>query len=155
MPSDEFRNLVALSTSFSAILRAFDLRTEGGNIATVRRRIEEEKIDAQHIKTGRGSNGGRKFSPKFRPYEEMFVENSTNRRHTVKKRIREEALIPYICQMCGQGPEWNGKELVLVLDHTNGVYNDDRLENLRFLCPNCNSQTPTFAGRNSRIVRTS
>jgi 5-methylcytosine-specific restriction endonuclease McrA len=52
--------------------------------------------------------------------------------------------------LCGQQPMWNGKQLVLILDHINGINNDNRLENLRLLCPNCNSQTPTFAGRNAR-----
>lgn len=47
------------------------------------------------------------------------------------------------------GPEWQGKELVLVLDHINGIHSDNRLNNLRLLCPNCNSQTSTFAGRNT------
>lgn len=52
--------------------------------------------------------------------------------------------------MCGLGNNWNGKPLVLILDHINGIYNDNRIENLRLLCPNCNSQTDTFAGRNCK-----
>jgi RNA polymerase subunit RPABC4/transcription elongation factor Spt4 len=46
-------------------------------------------------------------------------------------------------------PEWNGKVLTLQVDHINGVNDDHRLENLRFLCPNCHSQTPTYAGSNA------
>ena len=57
-------------------------------------------------------------------------------------------LYPYICAECGQLPEWNGKPLVLQVDHVNGDPTDNRPENFRFLCPNCHTQTETFAGRN-------
>ncbi len=81
------------------------------------------------------------------PSKDLFVENSTSCTSTVKKRIIAEKLLPYECAICGRGPVWKGKELVFVLDHINGVNNDHRLENLRFLCPNCNTQTETFAMR--------
>lgn len=54
----------------------------------------------------------------------------------------------YKCAICGQEPIWNGRELVLTLDHINGINNDDRLDNLRWLCPNCDRQTQTFGGKN-------
>jgi hypothetical protein len=57
-------------------------------------------------------------------------------------------LYPYVCSECGQLPEWNSKPLVLQVDHINGDPTDNRPENLRFLCPNCHTQTETFAGRN-------
>lgn len=56
----------------------------------------------------------------------------------------------YKCACCGNTGEWNGRPLVLQLDHINGDNCDNRLENLRFLCPNCHSQTDTFAGRNCK-----
>lgn len=68
----------------------------------------------------------------------------------LKKRIITQKLIPYKCGVCPIKDIWNDKPLVLVLDHINGIPNDNRLENLRFLCPNCNSQTETFAGKNNR-----
>jgi len=68
-------------------------------------------------------------------------------RASVRKTIIREELIPYECSKCGIN-EWNGKMLSLHLDHINGVNNDHRLENLRFLCPNCHSQTDTYTGRN-------
>ena len=52
---------------------------------------------------------------------------------------------------CNKG-EWLGKPLVLQLDHINGVRDDHRLENLRFLCPNCHSQTDTYGGKNSNVI---
>ena len=56
----------------------------------------------------------------------------------------------YKCEICGIEGMWNGKPLVLILDHINGNPEDNRYENLRFVCPNCNSQLPTFTGRNKK-----
>ena len=68
--------------------------------------------------------------------------------HRLKPLIVALGLLPYCCGMCGQPPTWNGRPLVIQIDHINGDAADNRLENLRFLCPNCHSQTDTFAGRN-------
>ena len=79
------------------------------------------------------------------PHEFLFTKNSNYNRDNLKRRIIAEELISYICAICHAEPYWKNKQLVLVLDHINGINNDNRLENLRFLCPNCNSQTETFA----------
>jgi hypothetical protein len=96
---------------------------------------------------------GRKFGRKKiwdekYPLESVLVENSTYARHALKKRIRKQELIPYVCGCCGIGPEWNDKPMPLILDHINGVNNDNRLENLRFVCSNCDSQLDTYKSRN-------
>lgn len=88
------------------------------------------------------------------PDETVFVEGSTYPRHKLKARIIKQKMIPYICADCGMKPFWNGKELVLQLEHKNGISNDNRLVNLAFLCPNCHSQTHSYAGRNSAGMRT-
>ena len=79
--------------------------------------------------------------------EEVFIENSTYARHHIKKRIIEQEMIPYECFNCGNTGEWMGKQLPLILDHINGVNIDNRLENLRFACSNCDSQLPTYKNR--------
>jgi hypothetical protein len=68
----------------------------------------------------------------------------------LKRRLLRERLLINRCVECGLEPIWQGKPLVLVLDHVNGDSSDYRLDNLRLLCPNCNSQQDTFAGRNNR-----
>jgi hypothetical protein len=73
----------------------------------------------------------------------IFIENSRVGRQTTKNRIISDNLIDYRCVFCGNNGEWLGKKITLILDHINGVNNDNRLENLRFVCPNCNSTLDT------------
>lgn len=82
------------------------------------------------------------------PLQQVMVKDSTYSRGTLKKRLLGTGLIRNECSLCLQGPSWQDKSLTFILDHINGINNDNRLENLRLLCPNCNSQTSTFSGRN-------
>lgn len=82
------------------------------------------------------------------PDELVFCENATIARHHVKRKIINRNLIPYSCDICEIGPEWHGNPMPLILDHINGINNDNRLENLRFVCSNCDSQLPTYKSRN-------
>lgn len=83
------------------------------------------------------------------PHEQLFVKNCKHGRRIVKTAIIRDEVMPYRCG-CGLTDNWQGKPLVLQLDHINGINNDNRLENLRFLCPNCHSQTETFCGSNCK-----
>lgn len=143
---DEFESLVKKSETIADILRYFNMNNKGGNHATVKRRVKLENIDISHISLGRGSNKGKRFNPK-KTNDEYFCENSSANRHHIKKRIIKNNLIKYECSACGLANSWNNKELVLQLEHKNGIPNDNRLENLCFLCPNCHSQTDTYAGK--------
>jgi len=71
----------------------------------------------------------------------------------LKERLYKEGLKDKICEICGQDEYWKGKKMSLILDHINGVNNDHRLDNLRIVCPNCNSTLDTFAGKNSKKCR--
>jgi hypothetical protein len=79
----------------------------------------------------------------------IFVQNSTHPRHRIKERIIKQQLLPYLCAIC-LVTEWQGKKIMLVLDHINGICNDNRLSNLRFVCSNCDAQLPTYKSRNRK-----
>lgn len=120
------------------------------------RRCETEGIDLMPLRERSRSkmqSGLVNFHPRY-TLDEILCEHSpyTNRGQIKSKLIRA-GLLKEVCEQCGCGPTWNGKSLVLVLDHINGINDDYRLENLRLLCPNCNSQTDTFSGRKGRYCR--
>ena len=147
--SEEFKSLVERSSSTTEILSYFGLQNKGGNNRTLKRRLEEEGVDVSHFLPNYARMVQRNQEIK-KPLLSVMVENSGYDRGRLKRRLLKEGLLKEECAECGQKPEWKGKPLVMVLDHINGVNNDHRLENLRLLCPNCNSQTPTFAGRKTR-----
>ncbi|HEX6205069.1 MAG TPA: hypothetical protein VFZ29_04605 [Solirubrobacterales bacterium] len=81
------------------------------------------------------------------PLEEILVENSTYSRSNLKRRLYEEGLKRPQCELCRQGEIWRGKRMGMILDHINGVRNDNRLENLQIVCPNCAATLDTHCGR--------
>lgn len=83
--------------------------------------------------------------------EGSLVEHGTSSRKSIRNLVLGCKLIPYVCAICNMLPSWQGADLVLRLDHINGKNRDHRLENLRFVCPNCDSQLPTYCGRNRKI----
>jgi hypothetical protein len=85
------------------------------------------------------------------PIAELLASPKRNRTH-LKLRLIKARLLENRCQTCGLR-DWLGKPLNMHLDHVNGVRNDNRLENLRMLCPNCHAQTPTYSGRNTKLRR--
>lgn len=75
--------------------------------------------------------------------DKILIENSSYNRSSLKERLYKEGLKERKCEFCGQDENWNGKHMSLILDHINGIYNDNRLENLRIVCPNCNATLET------------
>ena len=143
---EEFKNIILNSNSYCDCARQLGLSPYGANSAIqIKKRIAELNCDISHFsQTANANSASIKYS-----LDEILVEDSTYvNRSSLKKRLLDEHLLEYKCELCGNTGEWNGKELSLQLDHRNGKNNDHRLKNLRFLCPNCHSQTETYAGRN-------
>ena len=143
---NRFREIVSKSNTFSDILRKLDIGVQGGNIKTLKKRLLEDKIDFSHIY----AHNGKRYSAKPFPLNEVMIKNSTYSRASLKRQILKKELLKNECSICEQKAEWNEKSLIMVLDHINGVNNDHRLKNLRFVCPNCNSQLSTFCGKHNK-----
>jgi hypothetical protein len=148
IPLQELKDLVAKSSTMTEALLSFGLINKGGNFKTLKARLIEDSIDYSHF-----LQGAKKASAsKSAPIETFLISNSTSNRYHFKARLLKEGILENVCAVCGQLPEWNDKPLSLQLDHINGISNDNRLENLRIICPHCHSQTDNFAGRNKKYT---
>lgn len=148
---EELREQVRKSETLSAVLRHFGFIAEGRNHGVLKRRLQEDEIDCSHIAFGSAHRKGKKVPvSKAISKEEcllrVFIANSPKCRNVVKTYLKRYQLIPYLCE-CGNIGTWKNLPLSLQLDHINGISNDNRLENLRWICPNCHSQTANYAGR--------
>ena len=147
---ETLKELVEKADAITDILWCFGLPNRGKNYLTLKTRLEIEGIPYPDT-----SFTNRKKHPKryTKPLDELLVKDSNSGSSKLKKRLVEEHVLVDVCSICGQKPIWNGKPLVLELDHINGDYKDNRLENLRILCPHCHSQTDSFRGRSKRTYR--
>lgn len=146
---EKFRAAVSANRSIAGVLRVFGLDVTGANYAAVKRRVRLMALDTSHWTGQAHRRGSTTPVAPPRPLHRVLVEHSTyTTTSALKSRLLRAGLLVETCAVCGLGPRWNSLPLTFVLDHINGVFDDHRIENLRLLCPNCNSQQPTFAGRN-------
>lgn len=145
---DYLEKVVKESKNIGMVLDSLNLRKAGGNYRVINKYIKEYNLDTTHFEKSEFKFG---LSPKNKlNLEDVLVEDSTYSRKNLKKRLYDEGLLKRECCLCGQDENWNGMKISLILDHINGVYNDNRLENLRIVCPNCNAGLDTFAGKNNK-----
>ena len=145
---------VAVKTSNCArqALLLLGVEGKGANYKVINRLIKKLELDNNHWKTAyQLCLKGKNFNKK-KELSELLVEGSSITSNSLKKRLIKENKLENKCDICHIST-WLGKELVLHLDHINGISTDNRIENLRLLCPNCHSCTATYAGRNIRVRR--
>lgn len=137
---EEIQQIVSFSTSFKDFAKniGYSSSPSGDTIKSLKQKLSN--YDTSHFTN-------QKETIK-RTENNVFIENSTASQHTLRNWYLKGEYTPYICSICGQKPEWNNKPLTLILDHINGKNNDDRLENLRWVCPNCNQQLDTTGSKN-------
>lgn len=139
--------IVSLSKSKNEVLERMGLRKAGSNNKTLKKYLDAYSISTQHFNKNWYKISEYSKNKKL-DLSEILVENSNYSRSNLKERLYKEGLKERFCEICGQGEIWNNKKMSLILDHKNGIYNDNRIENLRIVCPNCNSTLPTHCGKN-------
>jgi predicted RNA-binding Zn-ribbon protein involved in translation (DUF1610 family) len=117
----------------------------GGTYSALKKRCDLLGLDRESQWQGALKKSNGHF---FLKRDEYFAKNTSRTGKSTRQRILKEKLLPYRCALCGNPGEWQGKKLALEVDHINGDHFDNRLENLRFLCPNCHALTETFSGKN-------
>ncbi len=141
---------VKQSVSIAGVLQLFGKKLTGGNYSHIKQRIKFFEIDASHF-TGQSTNSGvaHKGGHKKLTHNELLVENDKHYRINVKKikRALIESGRKYECECCQNNGSWLGKELTLQIDHKDGNWQNNKGENLRFLCPNCHTQTETHGSK--------
>ena len=146
---EQFVSLIKNSTNISEVLFKLGYSVKGNSwgFSQVRRRMDDLNLKMSEFKGKSAVYDKNKQSALTE--KEFFKENCKHSRNNLRRYIINNNILPYRCAICGIS-EWNDKTLSLELDHINGINNDNRLENLRFLCPNCHSQTTTYGSRNQQ-----
>lgn len=147
---DYLEPVVKESRSFAEVLRKLGLKQNGSTQHFIKIKSISLGINFSHF-YGKASNRGEDHKPNRKlPWTTVLVRNRTGRREVagILRNAMTDFGIPYECSICGQKPLWNSKPLRIQVDHINGDNIDNTPENIRFLCPNCHSQTDTFGIKN-------
>lgn len=146
---ENLKNIVSNSNSYSDCLRKMNLSTRPGNFTTLKKYIKIHEISTEHFY--RDQTGLSNYVSRIKKeINDILVEDSTYSTSRLKERLYKEGLKKKCCELCGQNEEWMGKKMSLILDHINGINNDNRLENLRIVCPNCNATLDTHCRGNKK-----
>lgn len=148
---EQAREAIASSRSWSEALRRLGYCPTGGNPGTLRAWASRWDISTEHFDPYAARRDALRQANPPLPLSEVLVEASTYSRGKLKQRLYHEGLKQPVCELCGQGELWQGRRMSLILDHANGIRNDNRLDNLRVVCPNCAATLDTHCGRKTRL----
>lgn len=144
------KKAVTHSTSMRQVIYSLGLIPAGGNYVQIQRRIKELSLNTGHF-TGQLWSKGKQINRKpLLSLESILIKGGTFQSHKLKQRLFKEGVKAKRCEMCGWAKVSKDGRIPLELDHVNGDRNDNRLENLRILCPNCHSMQPTHRGKNKQ-----
>lgn len=143
---------VESSTSIRQVLAKIGLVEAGGNYSITKRQIERLKLNTTHFSGRRWRRGNSVPPVPPKPISEILQKGTNYQSYKLKKKLFAEKLKLAKCEKCGS-IEWLGVPIPLELDHINGDPTDNRIENLRILCPNCHALTSTYRGRGKKLTK--
>jgi 5-methylcytosine-specific restriction endonuclease McrA len=144
----QLRKISAESTSVRQVIYKLGLKPAGGNYDQINKYLKIHKIDTKHFK-GRGwSKGLKGIGKPIVPLKQILVKDSQFQSYKLKVRLFSSGLKKPKCELCGWKQQSIDGRIPVELDHVNGNSKDNRLKNLRILCPNCHSLQPTHRGLN-------
>ena len=141
----EAAEAIRQSQSWAESLRRLGYCSSGANAAPLKKRVQRWGISTAHFDPYAASSAA--LRREAVPLADVLVRNSSYSRSSLKRRLLDSGLKPRRCELCGQGEIWRGKQIGLILDHINGVRDDNRIENLRIVCPNCAATLDTHCGK--------
>jgi hypothetical protein len=149
MDRENLNKIVKKCNNFSDVSYKLYGNNSAGNRYTIKKYIDKYQIDISHF-TFKGNWKNSRNNFKKRDINEILSNNSYYDTTNLKERLYKEGLKERKCELCGQDEKWQGKKMSLILDHINGVNKDNRIINLRIVCPNCNATLPTHGGKNNK-----
>ncbi len=147
---EQLKGAVASNKSYRKILIELKLRPTGGNYDQLKKYIQELQLDFSHYTGMAWNRGMRGIGKPIRPLCDVLVKHTYYQSYRLKRRLISAGLKQNSCEHCGWAEKTSGGYVPVELDHINGDRHDNRIENLRILCPNCHSLTPTYRGRGKR-----
>lgn len=146
--TEELEKAVQSSTSFRQVIKKLGLKEAGGNYSQIKKFIILYNLDNSHFKGAAWNKGLTGIGKPIYSLKEILKKDSSYQSHKLKKRLFKEKIKKPKCELCGWAKKASDGRLPLELDHKNGNRRDNRLKNLRILCPNCHSLQSTHRGRN-------
>lgn len=145
---EQIQQAVGKSKSIADVCKALGLVAKGSNYETIKKYINLYSLDVSHFTGARWNKGIHYLSRTcLTSLDDILQENVSYSSDMLKKRLIAEGIKQQVCECCGLS-EWMGKPIPLELHHVNGNHYDNRLSNLKILCPNCHSITENYRGKN-------
>jgi hypothetical protein len=145
----------SVKNSFSIRMVLIDLKLvpAGGNYDQIKKRIKELSLVTDHFTGSRWNVGIRRKQTRYgQSLSDLLTENSNFQSHKLKNKLFKEGIKEQRCELCGWCEVSVDGRTPVELDHLNGNHSDNRIENLRVLCPNCHSLQATHRGRNKKTA---